>query len=556
MSRLIYVLFFLSLLSILAKSVEDEDNDLMEEDNDFMVEDEDYDVVPDEEPVADEEDETPIVVEEPDYTVVEAMTNSLLFENFQDDNHFQSFWTHSASSDFPGRFKVGRGGDNPAISSELGLYVPKEAQRYAIFGETSSPFDFTKEKTFVVQYELRLHESLQCGGAYIKLTSEQGGDWKASDITNETPYTFMFGPDKCGSTNKVHFIYRFQNPVTKEYSEHHLESPPTPAGTSDKRSHLYTLVVRSDNTYEIFVDKETKKSGSLLKDFDPPVNPPKMIKDPEDLKPEDWVDEAKIEDPDAVKPEDWDEDAPRRITDPEDEKPEGWLDDESLQIADPDAQVPDDWDQEDDGEWEAPLIDNPACEAAGCGEWEAQMIDNPDYKGQWYSPMIDNPDYIGEWAAKEIENPSFFETDSPFAELDSVAGVAIDIWTMQKGIEYDNVYVGTSEDAAYELAANWQIRQAYQKNAMGSTEKSGSSSDMVSTVRNFVEENMMAIGATALLLVITLYFMCFWSNDLPAPQQQEEEEEENKDEKAKLANKADPAKAEKAADASEIAADG
>merc|ERR1719483_1038566 len=74
------------------------------------------------------------------------MKNALLFENFQDDDHFQSFWTHSSSNDFPGRFKVGKGGDNPAISSELGLFVPREAQRYAIFGETTTPFDLKRRQ--------------------------------------------------------------------------------------------------------------------------------------------------------------------------------------------------------------------------------------------------------------------------------------------------------------------------------------------------------------------------------------------------------------------------
>merc|ERR1712025_351506 len=111
-----------------------------------------------------------------------------------------------------------------------------------------------------------------------------------------------------------------------------------------------TLVVRSDNTYEIFVDKETKKSGSLLEDFEPPVNPPKQIDDPEDKKPEDWVDEAKINDPDASKPDDWDEDAPKDIIDEAATQPSGWMVDEPFQIPDPQAEQPEDWDEEDDGE--------------------------------------------------------------------------------------------------------------------------------------------------------------------------------------------------------------
>jgi hypothetical protein len=39
----------------------------------------------------------------------------------------------------------------------------------------------------------------------------------------------------------------------------------------------------------------------LLEDFEPPVNPPEEIDDPEDKKPADWVDQEKIPDPDAKK---------------------------------------------------------------------------------------------------------------------------------------------------------------------------------------------------------------------------------------------------------------
>lgn len=43
---------------------------------------------------------------------------------------------------------------------------------------------------------------------------------------------------------------------------------------------------------------------------------------------------------------------------------------------------PEDWDDSMDGDWEAPLITNPACEGApGCGPWVTPEIDNPKYKG-------------------------------------------------------------------------------------------------------------------------------------------------------------------------------
>ncbi len=54
---------------------------------------------------------------------------------------------------------------------------------------------------------------------------------------------------------------------------------------------MYTAVIRNDNTFQVLVDNEVKREGSLLEEFDPAFNPPSEIDDPEDSKPEDWVDE-------------------------------------------------------------------------------------------------------------------------------------------------------------------------------------------------------------------------------------------------------------------------
>jgi hypothetical protein len=51
-------------------------------------------------------------------------------------------------------------------------------------------------------------------------------------------------------------------------------------------------------------------------------------------------------------------------------QPEGW-DDIPRQIPDPKATKPEDWSDEDDGEWEPPMIDNPefkVCSAAYCAD--------------------------------------------------------------------------------------------------------------------------------------------------------------------------------------------
>ena len=82
-----------------------------------------------------------------------------------------------------------------------------------------------------------------------------------------------------------------------------------------------------------------------------------------------------LQDPDAKKPEDWADDA--NIPDPTSRKPEDWV--EEATIADPEAAQPEDWNAEEDGEWEAPQIPNPAYQ----GEWRQKTMPNPHYKGVW-----------------------------------------------------------------------------------------------------------------------------------------------------------------------------
>ena len=61
------------------------------------------------------------------------------------------------------------------------------------------------------------------------------------------------------------------------------------------------LLCSPNNTYNVLINGESDKTGSLLEDFEPSVNPSKEIDDPNDKKPEDWVEEKTIADPDAKK---------------------------------------------------------------------------------------------------------------------------------------------------------------------------------------------------------------------------------------------------------------
>ncbi|XXG59512.1 hypothetical protein AAC387_Pa04g1583 [Persea americana] len=367
-------------------------------------------------------------------------SDSLFYESFEES--FEGRWIVSDKDEYKGVWKYSQSEGH----EDYGLLVSEKAKKYAIVKELDEPVNL-KDGTVVLQYEVRLQSGLECGGAYLKYLRPQEAGWKPKEFDNESPYSIMFGPDKCGSTNKVHFILKHKNPKTGEYVEHHLKYPPSVA--SDKLSHVYTAILKTDNELRILVDGEEKKKANFLSadDFEPPLIPAETIPDPDDKKPEDWDERAKIPDPNAVKPEDWDEDAPMEIEDEEAEKPEGWLDDEPEEIDDPEATKPEDWDDEEDGEWEAPKIDNPKCEAApGCGEWKRPMKRNPAYKGKWHPSSIDNPNYKGIWKPQQIPNPDYFELDRP--DFEPVAAIGIEIWTMQDGILFDNILIASDEKVA------------------------------------------------------------------------------------------------------------
>ncbi|CAM6040781.1 unnamed protein product [Sphagnum compactum] len=370
-----------------------------------------------------------------------SLSDTVFYDSF--DENWDGRWVVSQSSDYGGKWKHEKSDGH----EDYGLLVSEPAKKYGIAVDLPEEVD-PKDSAVVLQYDLRLQKGLECGGAYLKYLLPQAAGWTPSDFNNESPYSIMFGPDKCGSTNKVHFIFRHKNPKTGKYVEHHLKNPPMIV--NDKLSHVYTAVIYPDNTVKIFIDGDEKKTANLLSDdFEPTVIPPETIPDPEDKKPEDWDERAKIPDPEASKPDDWDEDAPKEIEDEEAEKPEGWLDDEPDEVDDLDAVKPEDWDDEEDGEWEPPKIINPKCEEApGCGEWTRPTKKNPAYKGKWKAPHIDNPAYQGIWAPKQIPNPDYFVLEKP--NLEPIAAIGIEIWTMQDGILFDNILVTHDEAVATE----------------------------------------------------------------------------------------------------------
>ncbi|XP_054845687.1 calmegin isoform X2 [Eublepharis macularius] len=346
------------------------------------------------------------------------------------------------------------------VPGDRGLVLKSVAKHHAISAMLTQPFIFDS-KPLIIQYEVNFQDGIDCGGAYVKLLSKSD-DLNLEYFFDKTAYTIMFGPDKCGEDYKLHFIFRHKHPKTGDYEEKHAKRPDVDLKKfyTDKKTHLYTLVLKPDNTFEVSIDQTIVAKGSLLEDMVPPVNPPREIEDPNDKKPEDWDERAKIPDLTAVKPDDWNEDEPPNIEDPDAVKPEGWLDDAPEYISDPNAKKPEDWDEEMDGEWEAPQIPNPNCETApGCGEWVRPMMNNPNYKGKWKPPMIDNPNYQGIWSPQKIPNPDYFEDPHPF-QMTPVSAVGLELWSMTSDIYFDNFIICSEKEVADRWAADgWGLKK-------------------------------------------------------------------------------------------------
>merc|ERR1719247_2541554 len=319
-------------------------------------------------------------------------------EDFSGD--WESRWVQSENKDDLGKFVATAGINGDA--SNLGLKTSQDAKFYGISAVTK---EFSnKDKPLVVQYSVKHEQGIDCGGAYLKLGP---APFDGKKFHGETVYNVMFGPDICGMTKRTHLIFN--------YKDNNLLKDKDLRTESDELTHVYTLVVKPDNTFAVSIDGEKVDSGTLEDGWK--FLESKEIDDPEDKKPADWVDEAEIDDP-------------------EDKKPDGH-DDIPAKISDPKAKKPDDWDDESDGEWEAP------------------QIDNPDYKGEWKAKRIANPAYKGVWAPKKIANPQYVD-DNTIGQYDSFAFVGIDVWQVKSGTIFDNLLITDDVDtdkAAAEKAA-------------------------------------------------------------------------------------------------------
>merc|ERR1719296_690508 len=275
-------------------------------------------------------------------------------------------------------------------AEDKGIQTAEDSRFFGI--ATSYPSFSNEGKDLIIQYQAKYEKDVECGGGYLKIGP------KLEDLTSfgdPTPYNIMFGPDKCGYTKRTHLIFDYKGTNVLKKSDLGYKQ-----GDDNGVSHLYRMILKPDNTVRVEVDEEKLYEGSIKEDWE--VLKPKEIPDPDDKKPEDWVDSSMMDDP-------------------EDKKPDDWV--EEKRIVDEAAKKPDDWDDEEDGEWEAPMIANPA--------------------------------YKGFWEAKKIANPEYVDDDKIYSYPD-FGFLGFDLWQVKGGTIFDNIIVCDDVAEADEFAKKWK----------------------------------------------------------------------------------------------------
>jgi len=323
-----------------------------------------------------------------------------LKEKFDEDDAWTKRWTQSKHKSDYGQWKLTSGKFYGDVEEDKGIQTGEDARFYSIGRRFDKTVDSNEGKPLVVQFSVKHEQTIDCGGGYVKVMPD---DADLADFHGETPYYIMFGPDICGfGTKKVHVIFNYKGKNLLIKKDIRCKD--------DEFTHVYTLIVNPDNTYEVLIDNESAQKGTFEEDWD--FLPPKKIKDPNAKKPEDWDDKEFIDDPEDKKPEDW-------------EQPE--------HIPDPDAKKPEDWDDEMDGEWEPPQITNPKFK----GEWKPRQIKNPNYKGEWIHPEIDNSEYT---------------QDDFLYRFKNIGAIGFDLWQVKSGTIFDNLLVTDDPEYAKKYA--------------------------------------------------------------------------------------------------------
>ncbi|XP_013001959.2 calreticulin-3 isoform X3 [Cavia porcellus] len=224
---------------------------------------------------------------------------------------------------------------------------------------------------------------MDCGGGYVKLFP---ADLDPRTLNSQSPYYIMFGPDICGfDFKKVHVILQFKN-------EYHANKK-TIKCKVDGFTHLYTLILRPDLTYEVKIDGQSTELGSIEHDWH-------------------LTSLRKTAAMVVAAAADTDQGRARTAQD--------W----KKHFLDARANKPSDWNSELDRDWPGP------------------MLQKPPYQ-DGLKPEGINPDI---WLHEKMSSTSYL-TQYDLSEFENIGAIGLELWQVRSGTIFDNFLL--TDDEAY-----------------------------------------------------------------------------------------------------------
>merc|ERR1711976_193020 len=156
---------------------------------------------------------------------------------------WESRWTASKwkeSEGTQGKFVASAGKWFGDEAEDTGIQTSEDSK---FFGISAGFESFSNEgKDLIIQYQAKYEKDVECGGGYMKIGPKIDDPKTFGD---PTVYNIMFGPDKCGYNKRTHLIFNYKgNNVLKKSDLSYKQE-------DDGTSHLYTLIVKSDNTVRV-----------------------------------------------------------------------------------------------------------------------------------------------------------------------------------------------------------------------------------------------------------------------------------------------------------------
>ncbi|XP_038627729.1 calreticulin-3 [Tachyglossus aculeatus] len=306
-------------------------------------------------------------------------------EEFLDGDGWKKRWLQSTHDPNFGKFKLSAGKFYGDAMRDRGLQTTENSKFYAI-SSRFKPFS-NRGKSLIIQYTVKHEQKIDCGGGYVKLFPS---DVDPENLSENSYYYIMFGPDICGFETRItHVILSSRNKYISNKKRIRCKV--------DGFTHLYTLILRRDQTYKVRIDAKLVASGNINDDWD--FSSLGKIENPSSRKREECAERTHAENLSGVcKERDFFLDMIGRKTS---------------------------------------IVELPG----------KSMIQNPLCKSDLKPKNTDDQNYKEDWPQSEMKNEEHV-TDFNNAVYENIGVIGLELWQVRSGTIFDNFLITDSEEYA------------------------------------------------------------------------------------------------------------